>query len=275
MSRAKHIKARFQAKKRKVMMMRGGITAIALCAATFFIFMPEATSGTGGIAERETPEIPLEEPTLDVKTQETDIPKLTNVDSLAQNDKPEPKVDSLKQVAEASIETSPSLPETQTIPSNPDSDVEGGSRSPERDKTNTNTSQPQQSSVPNVQFSSPEAVLGAPTTETKKVPEVVAPTYMKIPDYESATLKYKLGLIGSDAYSPSDKERLHKHIVGLFANPNAQVEAVYLEAGGQKFTKSYPIRLYLLRLEQNPSIRVRSLEKVQEGGRLSALIVKE
>lgn len=272
MSRAKYIKEKLNAKKRQVMLMRGGITAATLCAALFFLFMPEATSGTGGLAEREIPKVPIEELNPDLKTQDTDLSQLTNVDSIAEKDKPKVNIDSLQQLAEAKVETSPDLPEAQPIKPNPEQDVEGGSRSPERETTNTSQTP---SSTSNVQFGSPETVLGTPSTETKTVPQEAAPTYMKMPDYKSATLKYKLGLIGSDVYSPSDKERLHQHIISLFVSPNAQVEAVYLEAGGQKFTKSYPIRLYLLRLEQNPSIRVRSLEKVQEGGRLSALIVKE
>jgi len=263
MSRAQYIKQRLKARKRKLMFMRGGILGAGLCAAFFFVSMPDATSGTGGFAERETTldPIPEDKPLNQETIVGVDSTASTIEDSITQLEK-------TPQIAEAQIEQAvpPVLAEREKT------DREGGSRSTERENPPTTQTQ---SDPPPVRFESPEAVLGTPKPEVVEKPKEPTPSYMKMPSYESATLKYKLGLIGSDAYSPSDKERLTKHIIGQFASPNLPVEAVYLESGGQQSTKSFPLKLYLLRLEQNPSIRIRSIEKIQEGGSLSGLIIKE
>ncbi|MEL7339390.1 MAG: hypothetical protein AAGM67_02810, partial [Bacteroidota bacterium] len=124
-------------------------------------------------------------------------------------------------------------------------------------------------------FKSPAAVLGNPGESNPPPAEEPEIDYMSMPDYTNATLKYKLGLIGSDAYSPKDKQALQTHILQSLGNKNLPVEAVYLESGDQQSSKSYPLRLYLLRLEQNPAIRIRSLEEVRDGGSVTGLRINE
>ncbi|MEL7534940.1 MAG: hypothetical protein AAFN10_26800 [Bacteroidota bacterium] len=271
MSRAAFIKQRLKAKKRKLLFMRGGILGAGLCVFLFFVSIPDATSGTNGFAERKTPVDPISEEQVVKQDASVDSSQLVSSDSMSQE---EP----IKSIAEASIEAPlEATPTTETstppaVDNQKRADLEGGSRSTEGE--NKAPVVPQ-SDPPTVRFESPESVLGNPQAEVVNKPEEKKPVYMDMPSYESATLKYKLGLIGSDAYSPSDKEVLNKHILAMFPNPNVPVETVYLEAGGQQSTKSFPLKLYLLRLEQNPSIRVRSIEEVREGGSLSGLIIKE
>ncbi len=276
MSRAAFIKQRLKAKKRKLMLMRGGLLGAGLCAVLFFVAMPDATSGTSGLAERETlgdpiPEEVIKQDPIVMQDTAVDSAKLALLDTASEAEEP-------VQIAQAELETPPAsnpveaVETPQLAENNSSNDLEGGSRSTEGE-----TPKPvePQNDPPPVRFESPEAVLGNPQPEVAEKPEEKQPEYMNMPSYESATLKYKLGLIGSDAYSPSDKEALSKHILGMFPNPHVPVATVYLEAGGQQSTKSFPLKLYLLRLEQNPSIRVRSVEEVKEGGSVSGLIIKE
>lgn len=273
MSRASYIKQRLQAKKRKLFFLRGGILGAALCAAFFFVSIPDANSEVSGLAEREIPADPIPEQQTMAPTPTSDtnlnVVKVDTVSTVAET--PQAQIAANTPVADPPV--APTKPETKPETKSNEPDLEGGSRSTEGE--NQTPPVKTQSDPPPVRFESPEAVLGTPKPEVEAQPEEPKTTYMSMPNYESATLKYKLGLIGSDAYSPQDKAALSKHILGMFPSPNTPVETVYFESGGQQSTKSFPLKLYLLRLEQNPAIRIRSVEEVREGGSISSLLIKE
>lgn len=102
------------------------------------------------------------------------------------------------------------------------------------------------------------------------------PYYISMPAYEAWSLKRKMDLMRNSAYSPSEKTTLRKHITNLFVNRSrARVSVIDQNINGKPETRSYPIGMYLDRLNKNPKVQFRLVEKVSENGRLSGLVVKE
>lgn len=100
--------------------------------------------------------------------------------------------------------------------------------------------------------------------------------YISMPAYEAWSLKRKMDLMRNGAYSPKDKSDLRRHITQQFVNRSrARVSVIGQGANGKRETRSYPIGMYLDRLEKKPRLQFRLVEKVSEGGQLSGLVVKE
>lgn len=100
--------------------------------------------------------------------------------------------------------------------------------------------------------------------------------YISMPTYEAWPLKRKMDLMRNSAYSPQEKAALRRHITNQFANrARARVSVIDQKRNGKPETRSYPIGMYLDRLAQNPKLQFRLVEKVNEGGALSGLVVKE
>lgn len=109
-------------------------------------------------------------------------------------------------------------------------------------------------------------------SEKKVVAEEKATRYyINMPVYTGLPLSKKMDLMRNDAYSPSDKSKLRKHIIGLFSNRNRA--RISVQAGAE--THSYPIGMYLDRISKNPRLQFRIVEKVSTRGELSGLVVRE
>ncbi|MFK7922192.1 MAG: hypothetical protein AB8H47_09555 [Bacteroidia bacterium] len=100
--------------------------------------------------------------------------------------------------------------------------------------------------------------------------------YISMPDYIQMPLTRKMDLMRNKAYNPQDKAALRQHIISQFANRSrARVSVVAHNTQSQGETSSYPIGMYLDRLNKNPRVQFRLVEKVSENGSLSGLVVKE
>ena len=110
-------------------------------------------------------------------------------------------------------------------------------------------------------------------TQTASKEEVY---YISMPAYESWPLKRKMDLMRNRAYSPQEKAELRRHITKQFVNrARARVSVIDQGSNGKRETRSYPIGMYLDRLQKNPTLQFRLVEKVSDSGQLSGLVVKE
>ncbi|MEL6805917.1 MAG: hypothetical protein AAFO91_19290 [Bacteroidota bacterium] len=119
-----------------------------------------------------------------------------------------------------------------------------------------------------------ETGLPSKALQKEKVVEEEPEHYISMPAFEQLPLKSKMNLMRNTAYSPADKRRLKKHIIGLFDNKRARVDVIKTVSGTRE-TQSYPIGMYLDRLDAQPAIQFRLAEKVMQGGQLSGLVVRE
>ncbi|MEL7339284.1 MAG: hypothetical protein AAGM67_02275 [Bacteroidota bacterium] len=99
--------------------------------------------------------------------------------------------------------------------------------------------------------------------------------FISMPPFESLPLRSKMNLMRNTAYSPQDKQRLKHHIIGLFGNETKARVEVVKSVSGKRETISYPIALYLDRLDKQPATQFRLAEKVMRGGQMSGLVVRE